>query len=265
MEQLVCERIQNNLQRLKLNQMRQVLDTVVKNSEQENRSYLMFLDQLLEEEVAAKDKRRIQTAMKAAGITLAKSIEGYDFSFHPQLDKKAVMELFDLSFLARRENIIFLGPPGVGKTHLTQSLAIKACYYGYSVYFTTMDSLIEKLKAQTPQSRKKPYQKASLVVVDEVGYLPINRKEAHLFFQFISSKYERSSLILTSNKSFLDWQELFEDPVIATAILDRLLHHCKIVNIKGHSYRLKGRCLDNQSLQKQGGDTANDTEKVSVI
>ena len=260
MEQLVYERIQDNLGRLRLNQMKEVLDSIIKVSEQEKRSYLAFLDQLLEEEVAAKDKRRIQMALKRAGLTLAKTIEEYDFSFHPQLDKKMVMELLDLTFLTRCENIVFLGPPGVGKTHLAQSIAIKACYHGYGVYFTTMDALMEKLKENNSHSRKKPYEKAHLVVVDEVGYLPITRREAHLFFQFISSKYEKGSLILTSNKSFLDWQELFEDPVIATAILDRLLHHCRIINIKGHSYRLKGRQLNNHLLQKQEDDQGQHPE-----
>lgn len=249
MEQLTEERLQENLSRLKLTRTAEVLDTIVEQARGNKTSYLSFLDHLLEEEVAAREGRRIQTAMKTAGLPAAKTIEEYDFSFHPQLDKAEVMELFDLSFLPRKENVLFLGPPGVGKTHLAISLAIKACHHGFKVYFTTMDTLIRKLKEGA--TRQKAYLSSSLVVVDEVGYLPVTTQEAYLFFQFVSHRYERSSTIITSNKSFGDWQELFGDPVIATAILDRLLHHSKVVNIKGHSYRLRGHSLAKQIFKEQ--------------
>lgn len=253
MEQLTYERLQENLQRLKLSRAAEVLDSIVAQAEKTEGSYLSFLDHLLEEEVAAKEKRRIHTAMKIAGLPTAKTIEEYDFSFHPQLDKKAVLELFDLTFLARKENAIFLGPPGVGKTHLAIALATKACAHGFKVYFTTMNTLIGKLKET--QSKGKAYLNSSLVIVDEVGYLPVTSQEAYLFFQFISYRYEKSSTIITSNKSFIDWQELFGDSVIASAILDRLLHHCRVINIKGHSYRLKEHAFHKQLFPKQGGDS----------
>jgi DNA replication protein DnaC len=253
MEQLTCERLQDNLKRLKLIRAADVLDTIIENSKKNNSSYSAFLDHLLEEEVAAKEKRRFQIAMRTAGLPSAKTIEEYDFSFHPHLDKKSVMELFDLEFIPKHENVIFLGPPGVGKTHLAISLAIKACYHGFKVYFTTMDSLIKKLREN--KDRKMAYLTSTLVVVDEVGYLPITTEEAYLFFQFISYRYEKNSIVITSNKSFGDWQELFADPVITTAILDRLLHHCKVVNIRGHSYRLKGHnFVQQKNIQQQGGD-----------
>ena len=260
MEQLITDRLQENLSRLKLSQAAEVLDTVVKEAEKDKSSYLTFLDHLLEEEVAAKEKRRIQTAMKTAGLPVAKTIEEYDFSFHPNLNKKEVMALFDLSFISKRENVIFLGPPGVGKTHLAISLAIKACYHGFKVYFTTMDTLIRKLKES--QSKGKAYLTYSLVVVDEVGYLPIDTQEAYLFFQFVSYRYEKSSTIITSNKSFGDWQELFGDPVIATAVLDRLLHHCKVINIKGHSYRLRGHAFAKKNLSDQ---QASEIESAGLL
>jgi DNA replication protein DnaC len=249
MEQLTSERLRDNLSRLKLTQAAEVLDTVAEQAKESKSSYFAFLDHLLEEEVAAKEKRRIQTAMKTAGLPGAKTIEEYDFSFHPQLDQGEVMELFDLSFISNKENVIFLGPPGVGKTHLAISLAIKACHHGFKVYFTTMDILINKLKAGA--TRQKAYLNSSLVVVDEVGYLPVTTQEAYLFFQFVSQRYERNSTIITSNKSFGDWQELFGDPVIATAILDRLLHHSKVINIKGHSYRLRGHSFSKQIFKEQ--------------
>jgi DNA replication protein DnaC len=251
MEQLITERIAHNLQRLKLARITEVLSQVSKNAEEKNMSYLAFLDHLLEEEVADKEERRIHTALQMAGLPFSKTLDEYDFSFHPQLDKKQIIELFDLTFINTFDNVIFLGPPGVGKTHLAIALAIKACYHGFSVHFTTMDSLMEKLKQE--QNRSKHYLKARLVVVDETGYLPIDRKEAHLFFKFVSYRYERASTILTSNKSFSDWQEFLGDPVIASAILDRLLHHCRVINIKGHSYRLKNLAKDLSSQDANSG------------
>lgn len=258
MEQLTSERLQDNLLRLKLSRAAEVLNTVAEQAKENKSSYFSFLDHLLEEEVAAKEKRRIQTAMKTAGLPVAKTIEEYDFSFHPQLDQKEVMELFDLSFISDQENVIFLGPPGVGKTHLAISLAIKACHHGFKVYFTTMNTLIKKLKEGA--TRQKAYLSSSLVVVDEVGYLPVTTEEAYLFFQFVSHRYERSSTIITSNKSFGDWQELFGDPVIATAILDRLLHHSRVVNIKGHSYRLKEHSFSQQIFKEHNKNQTDETE-----
>ncbi len=246
MEQLTCERLQDNLKRLKLIRAAEVLDTVVTHAEEGKSSYLGFLDRLLEEEVAAKERRRVHTAMKIAGLPSAKTIEEYDFAFHPQLDRKAVMELFDLTFLTRQENVIFLAI----------ALAIKACHHGFKVYFTTMNTLIGKLKEEG-QSKGKAYRSSSLVIVDEVGYLPVTTQEAYLFFQFVSYRYERSPIIITSNKSFGDWQELFGDAVIASAILDRLLHHCRVINIKGHSYRLQGNAINKSILSiNKGGETA---------
>jgi DNA replication protein DnaC len=255
MEQLISERLRENLNRLKLSQAAAILDAVVRQAEEDTSSYLAFLDHLLEEEVAAKEKRRIDTAMKTAGLPWAKTIEEYDFSFHPNLNRKEVAELFDLTFIPNHENVIFLGPPGVGKTHLAIALAIKACHHGFKVYFTTMDTLIRKLKES--QAKNKAYLTSALVVVDEVGYLPVNAQEAYLFFQFISYRYEKNSTIITSNKSFIDWQELFGDNVIASAILDRLLHHSRVINIKGHSYRLKDLALPKPITQN------HDQEMVS--
>jgi DNA replication protein DnaC len=254
---LVLDRIEANLTRLRLPRIREILESVLKAAEKQDQSHLGFLDELLEEEVAYKEQRRIETALKISGLPFIKSIDEFDFTFQPKLDRQKVMSLFDLPFVQQKGNVIFLGPPGVGKTHLAVSLAIKACQAGMSIYFTNMEDLIKKLQKDHEAGRPgkgRSYYKSSLVVVDEVGYTPINREECNLFFRFIANRYEKASTVITSNKAFSDWTELFHDPIIVTAILDRLLHHSVVINIKGNSYRLKGKLKEKQT---------NDVQKVN--
>jgi DNA replication protein DnaC len=241
---LVLDRIESNLSRLRLPRIREILQAVIRSAEDQGKSYLSFLDDLLEEEVAQKEQRRIEIALKISGLPFIKSIDEFDFTFQPKLDRQKVMSLFDLTFIGQNGNIIFLGPPGVGKTHLAVSLALKACQAGISIYFTNMEDLIKKLRKDHEAGRPgkgRSYYKSSLVIVDEVGYTPINREECNLFFRFIANRYEKASTIITSNKAFSDWTEMFHDPVIVTAILDRLLHHSAVINIRGNSYRLRGK------------------------
>lgn len=251
---LILDRIESNLTRLRLPRIREILEPVVKTAQNRDKSHLSFLDELLEEEVAAKEQRRIETALKISGLPFIKSIDEFDFTFQPNLDRQKVMSLFDLTFVQQKGNVIFLGPPGVGKTHLAVALALKACQFGMSIYFTNMEDLIKKLKKDHEAGRPgkgRSYYKSSLVVVDEVGYTPINREECNLFFRFIANRYEKTSTVITSNKAFSDWTELFHDPIIVTAILDRLLHHSVVINIKGNSYRLRGKVKEKEINQLQ--------------
>ena len=251
---LVLDRIESNLTRLRLPRIREILERVLKAAENQDKSHLGFLDELLEEEVAHKEQRRIEIALKISGLPFIKSIDEFDFIFQPKLDRQKVMSLFDLIFVKQKGNVIFLGPPGVGKTHLAVSLAIKACQSGMSIYFTNMEDLIKKLRKDHEAGRPgkgRSYYKSSLVVVDEVGYTPINREECNLFFRFIANRYEKASTIITSNKAFSDWAELFHDPIIVTAILDRLLHHSVVINFKGNSYRLRGKLKGNEVNEVQ--------------
>jgi DNA replication protein DnaC len=270
-ETLVLERIEANLSRLRLPRIKEILQAVIKKAEDAGESYLSFLDDLLEEEVAQKEQRRIETALKISGLPFIKSIDEFDFAFQPKLDRQKVMSLFDLTFIRQKGNIIFLGPPGVGKTHLAVSLALKACQAGITIYFTNMEDLISKLKKDYESGRPgkgRSYYKSSMVIVDEVGYTPINREECNLFFRFVANRYEKASTVITSNKAFSDWTELFHDPVIVTAILDRLLHHSTVINIRGNSYRLMGKTADEvlEGDKKTGkGGSVLTTENGSIL
>lgn len=253
------ERLMDQLERLGLRQIRESLPASLQSAETDQPGYAAFLDRLLEDEIAAREERRIKNSLKLSGFPFVKTLDSFDFAFQPSLDRARVLDLAALSFLARKENLLLLGPPGVGKTHLAVAIAVSACQNGTSVYFTTLDSMIRSLAAaeragKLEQKLKSFTTKSQLLVLDEVGYLPLSRAEANYVFQVVSYRYERSSIILTSNKSVSEWPELFGDHAIATAILDRLLHHSHVLSIKGNSFRLREKLLKAISHDSPAAD-----------
>ena len=231
------------LSKLKLEHLEAQLDTVCEQAAQREQNYREFLQQALQTEWVGRDRRGIESRLRQARFPWLKTLEQFDFDFQPTLDRRLMRELSGMSFVERTQNLILLGPPGVGKTHLSVALGIKAVEAGYSVLFLTLEALMTRLNRAASENRlERSLQQLTypkLLIIDEVGYLPLTRSEATLFFRLVVRRYERGSLIVTSNKSFLDWGDMFNDSVLATAVLDRLLHHSTTLNIKGESFRLK--------------------------
>ena len=199
------------------------------------------IEQLLGAQIMLRNNRRLQAAMRSSRLPGIKTLDDFDFSFQPSIKREQIDSLHELGFLARKENVIFLGPPGVGKTHLAISLAIAAAQSGRRVYYGALADLITSLEEATTAGqlgrRLKILTYPSLLVIDEIGYLPVSQTGAMLFLQLINRRYERASTVLTSNKGFED--QILGDEVMAAALIDRLLHHCHIVNIRGSSYRMR--------------------------
>jgi DNA replication protein DnaC len=198
---------------------------------------------VLDAQIQLRNNRRLQAAMRSSRLPAVKLLSDFDFSFQPSVKREQIDSLATLGFVERRENVIFLGPPGVGKTHLAISLAIAAAQSGRRVYYGTLADLITSLEeahaAGKLLHRMKTLTHPSLLVVDEIGYLPVSRTGAMHFFQLMTRRYEHASTVLTSNKSFEEWGEIFGDDVMAGALIDRLLHHCHIINIRGNSFRMR--------------------------
>jgi DNA replication protein DnaC len=216
------------------------------------------IEKLLGAQITLRNNRRLQAAMRSSRLPVVKTLEGFDFSFQPSIRREQIDSLHELGFVERRENVVLLGPPGVGKTHLAISLAIAAAQRGRRVYYGTLAELItslEEARASGALSRRLAVlSHPSLLVVDEIGYLPVNPTGAVLFFQLMSRRYERASTVLTSNKSFEEWGEIMGDEVMAAALIDRILHHCHVVNIRGNSYRMREHSELWKALHPAGSD-----------
>jgi DNA replication protein DnaC len=235
--------LEHLLDKLKMDHLEAQLDAVCEQAAQRQADYKTFLVQALQTEWQGRYQRGTELRLRQARFPWLKTLEQFDFDFQPSLDRRQMRELAGMSFVERAHNVIVLGPPGVGKTHLAIALGIKAVEAGYSVLFLTLEELIGRLVRAAKESRlERSLQQLTypkVLIIDEIGYLPLSSFEASLFFRLVVRRYERASMVVTSNKSFLDWGEVFSDPVLATAILDRLLHYSTTLNIKGESYRLK--------------------------
>lgn len=239
----VVDRIKHTMVGLKMPRAIEILDATVRRLERGELTALEAIDALLAEEFTLRENRRVKTALVMARLSTIKTLAGFEFSFQPSLDKNRIMALAELKFIDRAEVLHFVGPPGTGKSHLSLALGVEAVKAGRSVYFATLADIVTSLaKAEREGNLRERIRflcRAALLIVDEIGYLPITAGNGNLFFQLVNARYEKGAMILTSNRGFAEWGEVFGDPVVATALLDRLLHHAVVIQIEGASYRLR--------------------------
>lgn len=257
MSELAMDRIKENLETLKMSNTLDILENYLEKAVKDNVNIVQALDHLLCEEAKSKRSRAYEKAIQTSGFPIKKGLEAFDFSFQPSLDKRQIEELATLRFIETAENVVFLGPPGVGKTHLATALGMETARHRFTTHYVNCHQLIEQLKKAHFEGRLpdrlKVFSRFKLLIIDEIGYLPMDIQGANLFFQLIARRYEKGSTIFTSNRPFSQWNDIFSDVTIASAILDRVLHHCTVINIKGESYRLKER----KELMKQKQQVVN--------
>lgn len=222
----------------------EILPELLEKSVKDKMPMARFLELVLQREHDFREERRVRNALKLSGLQIGKTIENFDFAFQRGIPKDKIELLATCEFARRTENVLLLGPPGVGKSHLASALGHRAVQNGFSVASVTADDLIERLRrdeeAGSRRMLRRRYMTSAVLVLDELGFQALSRRDAHLLFKVISHRYERASTVITSNKSIRDWPEMLAgDEVLATAILDRLLHHCHVVQIDGKSYRVR--------------------------
>jgi len=237
------ERIRHNLVGLRMPRALEALEAVIGQLERGQLGALEAIDTLLAEEITMREGRRIKAALQMARLATIKTLSGFDFSFQPSLDRTRILALASLDFVDRHEVVHFIGQSGTGKSHLAIALGVEAIRAGRSVYFCPLADIIDSLARADREGRLREriryLCRTQLLIIDEIGYVTLGAAAGNLFFQLVNARYERGAMILTSNRGFAEWGQVFGDPVIATALLDRLLHHAVVVHIEGSSYRMR--------------------------
>ena len=236
-------KLNNNLETLSLSKIKDILPSYLDDKKNNDKSMVDILNDLIQAEIDFRDERAKRINITVSSFPYHKTLNDFDFSYQPTINKAKI--LATLRFMDEKSNIIFMGSPGTGKTHLATALGMEAASQRISTYFINFAELMEKFKQASKENRVekivKHYLKYSLLIIDEIGYLPVDRDSSYGFFQLIAARYENRSTILTTNQPFSKWGEVFGDPVIANAIIDRLVHHCEVIKINGMSYRIKDK------------------------